>query len=220
MVSVRSDIWRRWVVACTAGELLGFGGIPVLGGAISLWLTEGLGAGERSLILYAVAVLGGLGEGTVLGWFQARILAEHLPEVTGHRWMRATALAAAFAWACGMLAPTADDLVGLSATARVAIWIPAGLLILFSIGTAQAWVLRGQVTRPGLWIAGNVLGWLAGLPWTFVLPALLPETAPLIVWIVTFCVAGVLMGATVGAVTGVFLLRLSPVAHRAGEGAA
>ncbi|HKI82116.1 MAG TPA: hypothetical protein VKA04_10755 [Pseudodesulfovibrio sp.] len=54
------------MVACTVGELVGFGGIPVLGGVIALWLTGGLQAGERSLVLYVVAVLGGLGEGAVL----------------------------------------------------------------------------------------------------------------------------------------------------------
>ena len=71
-----------------------------------------------------------------------------------------------------MLAPALDDLIGLSTPTQVAIWIPASLLILCSIGGAQAWVLRGVVEQPHRWIAANLLGWLAGLPWTFVLPAL------------------------------------------------
>jgi hypothetical protein len=55
------------------------------------------------------------------------------------------------------------------------------------------------------------VGWLGGLPWTFVLPALLPDDAPIPVWIVTFVIAAVLMGMTTGALTGLFLIRLRPV---------
>jgi hypothetical protein len=119
-------------------------------------------------------------------------------------------MAAALAWACGMLAPTLDDIVGLTAGVQVAIWIPASVLILFSIGAAQAWILRGVVTNPGVWIIANVLGWLAGLPWTFLLPALVPEGAPTPMWIAVFVVAGTLMGLTVGLVTGSGLIRLKP----------
>jgi hypothetical protein len=49
---------------------------------------------------------------------------------------------------------------------------------------------------------------LLGLPWTFALPAMVPENSPLIVWIATFVLAGVLMGLTVGAVTGRVLVDL------------
>ena len=207
----KSGLWRRWVLAFTLGELIGFGGIPILGGALALWVTDGMHTDPRSLLLYAVAVLGGFGEGAVLAWFQARVLRHYLPGLSSNRWILVTALAAAFAWACGMLAPTLDDLVGLSPLAQVAVWVPASLLILFSIGGAQAWVLRGVVERPRQWIAANLLGWLAGLPWTFALPALLPETAPIALWVLTFLVAGALMGLTAGAVTGLFLLRMTPI---------
>lgn len=210
MASISSNLWRRWVLAFTLGELIGFGGIPVLGASIALWLSAGLDAELRSLALYAVSVLGGFGEGAVLGWFQARALKDHLPRLDPRRWILFTGVAAAFAWACGMLAPTLDDLIGLTAIAQTAIWIPAALLILLSIGSAQAWALRSVVELPQRWITANLLGWLAGLPWTFVLPALLPNGTPMAFWFVTFVIAGVLMGLTAGAVTGAFLLRLKP----------
>lgn len=214
-----SRLWRRWVLAFTLGELIGFGGIPVLGAALLLWLTDTMAVESRSLLLYAVAVVGGLGEGAVLAWFQQRVLKEYLPGLCPRRWIQLTALAAAFAWACGMLAPTLDDLIGLSAILQVMIWVPASLLILFSIGSAQAQALRGLVVRPQRWILANVLGWLAGLPWTFVLPALLRDDAPLAAWVLTFVVAGVLMGFSAGAVTGLFLLRLLPAAPITRSGA-
>jgi len=203
-----ATLYRRWVVACTAGELIGFGGIPVLGAALAILLTEGLAPGTRSVTLYVVAVIGGLGEGAVLAWFQLRVLGPLLPQLPRRRWVGATALAAAIAWACGMLAPLLDDLFGLAPAAQIAIWVPASIAILLSIGSAQAWALRGIVEAPRQWLAANVIAWLAGLPWTFVLPALLPESAPMPAWISTFVLAGVLMGLTVGLVTGLAVTRM------------
>lgn len=202
------DVWLRWTAAFTLGELVGFGGIPVLGAAVALWLTSGLEPAARSLVLYGVAVLGGLGEGAVLGWFQARVLCRLLPRLDSRQWILATAIAASFAWALGMLAPTLDDVIGLTVPAQIAIWIPAGIVILLSIGAAQALVLRQLVDGASIWIAANVLGWLAGLPWTFALPAALPEHAPAYVWVTTFVLSGILMGATAGAITGIALVRI------------
>ncbi|MDH3418801.1 MAG: hypothetical protein OEQ25_01235 [Gammaproteobacteria bacterium] len=213
MTMISSSLYRRWVIYCTIGELVGFGGIPVLGGAITFSLTAGLAAEPRSMILYTVAVLGGFGEGAVLAWFQLRVLRDCFPGLSARHWIVATAMAAAAAWMLGMLAPTLDDLIGLSTATQTAIWVPASVLILVSIGSAQAWVLSGVVERPRRWITANVLGWLLGLPWTFVLPALLPEDAPVVAWVVTFVIAGVLMGLTVGLVTGRTLVGLVPPRH-------
>lgn len=211
MILDPSSLWRRWIVAFTLGELVGFAGIPAIGGIIAMAATADLEPAMRALTLYAVAVIGGLGEGTVLSLFQACVLRHWWPGLELRRWVGATAAAAALAWACGMLAPTLDDLIGLSATTQIAIWLPAGLFILCSIGAAQAWAIRGLVAQPRRWLLANVLGWLAGLPWTFVLPALVPESAPPAVWAATFGVAGLLMGITVGAVTGAFLVRMPAV---------
>ena len=203
--------YQRWVFVCTIGEFVGFAGIPVLGGVLAIWLTTGLESSVQSIVLYIVAVIGGLGEGAVLALFQLRVLSESLPTLNARHWVIGTAAAAAFAWACGMLAPTLDEIVEISAKTQIAIWVPASLLILFSIGGAQAWVLRQVVENPISWIVANSLGWLAGLPWTFALPALLPDGAPIAWWITAFAIAGILMGATVGLITGAFLMRLRPI---------
>jgi len=202
--------YRRWVLACTLGEVTGFLGFPILGGALALWLGAGLEPFARALILYAVAVIGGLGEGAVLALFQLRVLAESFARLSPRRWVLGTAVAASMAWAAGMLAPTLDEILGISAPVQAAIWIPASILILLSIGSAQAWALRSVVENPQSWVVGNALGWLAGLPWTFVLPGLVPDGAPMTWWITAFAVSGVLMALTVGLVTGLFLLRLRP----------
>ena len=99
-------------------------------------------------------------------------------------------------------------MIGLSVIEQVIIWVPGSVLILFSIGTVQAFALKGLVRNAQQWVWANAVGWLLGLPWTFVLPALLPESAPVAAWVGVFVVAGVLMGATVGAVTGWSVLRM------------
>ena len=208
MTSKSRKLYWRWVLVCTLGEIIGFGGIPVLGAASILSLTGELAPATRSILVYVTAVVGGLGEGAILAIFQLTVLRRQLPLLNARRWLFYTAVAASFAWACGMLAPLLDDLFGLTAAAQIAIWAPASVLILLSIGTAQYWVLRGVIDKPQRWITANVAGWLLGLPWTFVLPALLPESAPISVWASTFIVAGVLMGLTVGLVTGRLVIKL------------
>ena len=126
-------LYRRWVFLCTVGELVGFGGIPVLGGMVVTSLTADMEAGSRALLVYIVAVAGGACEGVVLAWFQLRVLRELLPRLSSRRWTLATAGAASIAWALGMLAPTLDDTIGISTSQQLAIWIPASLLILVSI---------------------------------------------------------------------------------------
>lgn len=205
-----SGVYRQWILYCTLGELVGFGGIPVLGGAIALWLTASVSPDLRSVALYLVAIVGGFGEGAVLALFQLRVLRQIFPLLNRRRWVLATAFAASVAWMLGFLAPTLDDLFEISTATQLTIWIPAGVLILLSIGTAQAWVLRDVVERPQRWIAANALGWLLGLPWTFVLPAMIPDDSSTSVWIGTFVVAGILMGLTVGFVTSYMLVSLTP----------
>jgi hypothetical protein len=208
--STGRSTYRRWIAYCAAGELVGFGGIPVVAGALAFWATVDMAPEPRALLLYAVAVVGGFGEGAVLAWFQLHVLRGVFPRIDARRWITATASAACFAWMLGYLAPTLDDLFDITISVQIAIWVPAGILILLSIGSAQAWVLRGIVEKPHRWVIANALGWLLGLPWTFALPALVPEDSPMAVWVATFVLAGVLMGLTVGVVTGFVLVRFAP----------
>lgn len=178
MTSSSSKVYWRWVLVCTLGEIIGFGGVPVLAGLLVLALTAGLDPTVRSMLLFATSVVGGMGEGAILAAFQLRVLRQLLPSLNARHWLSYTAVAASFAWFCGMLAPLLDDIFGLTGPVRIAIWVPASILILLSIGTAQSWVLQGVIDKPHRWIVANLVGWLLGLPWTFVLPSLVPERAP------------------------------------------
>lgn len=209
MTSDERRLFGRWVRAFTLGELIGFGLLPALGGTLAYAASEGLAPTTRAVALYGVAVVGGLGEGAVLAWFQLGPLSEVFPALSRRRWVLHTAAAASVAWALGMLGPTLDEVTPLPVAAQVALGVASGVLILLSIGFVQARLLRPHTERSGAWLTANVVGWLLGLPFTFLAPALLPDDAPPLVFAGAFAIGGVLMGATVGAVTGVALLRLA-----------
>jgi len=196
---------RRWIIAFTLGELLGFGVLATAFGLLTLAMTRGLEARARSLVQAAAAIAGGAVEGAVLASFQWSVLRERLPQSVRGAWLRNTAIAAALAWAAGLAPPTLDELLDLGAATQAVLWVAAALVILPSIGVAQALALRGVEARPRRWVLANVLGWLAGLPWTFVAPALLPDDSPAQAFWAAFLVGGTLMGATAGWVTSRFL---------------
>jgi Ca2+-transporting ATPase len=191
----RRRLWRRWVVAVFLGETLGFL-VPVL--AVVLGLPA-----------WALLVAGA-GEGAVLGIAQALVLRTVLVGFPTATWTVRTALAASCAWALG-LAPseTAGTWQGWPPAAQVAVAVPAGLLLLASIGGAQWTVLRRRVPGAHRWIGWTALAWLAGLT-VFLLvasPLWQPGQPP---WLTAGIgvLAGSLMAVSMAAVTGWGLVRL------------
>jgi hypothetical protein len=209
-----SATWWRWVSRTTLGEAAGFL-VPVL-----VVLSVGdLGSGPR----LAVLLLAGAAEGAILGWAQASVLAPLLPGLSRNDWILRTAMAAVVAWGIGMGPSTwAGGLVGLPTAAVVVLAVPAGFVLLCSIGVAQWTVLRRHVLGAARWIA-----WTAGA-WIVALGVFTAVTTPL--WrpgqgAVTVSLIGVLggllMAVTMAAVTGAGLRRLLAVGpHPEPDGAA
>jgi hypothetical protein len=211
-VTVRDDLrYRRWVIATTCGELAGFA-IPAIVGAAAASADIGEGASM------AVLVLAGVGEGTVLGWAQSRMLRRELPELRTGSWIRATAAGAAVAWAIGMLPSTLGrQLLELWPPLLVGLGVVAGVVLLATIGFAQWLVLRRHIDGSGSWVVANALAWVAGLAVVFAAIGIAPGDSPVL--IATFGVLGGLgMGLTVALITGLYLVRLldraKPVSQR------
>ena len=201
-VAARNDPrYHRWVVATTCGEHAGFT-IPADVGATAT--NAGVGQGASMALL----VLAGVGEGTVLGWAQSRMLRRELPELRTGDWIRATAAGAAVAWAIGMLPSTfSRQLLELWPPLLVALGVVAGVMLLASIGLTQWLVLRRHVDRSSSWVVANALAWIVGLAVVFAAIGVAPGNSPVV--IVAFGVAGGLgMGLAVALVTGLFLVRL------------
>lgn len=93
----------------------------------------------------------------------------------------------------------------------------ASTLILLSIGTAQWLTLRHYLRRAGWWIPANVLAWLFGLPAPFLGLAAVPDNNSTATFILVGILSGLLMGITVGAITGIALVRLLHTSPPASE---
>jgi len=202
-VSLRPDgLWRRWTLATAAGETAGF----LVPAVAAVLLPAGAGDGIRTVAL----VLAGSLEGAVLGWAQARVLREAVPGLNSGAWVGRTALAAAAAWMIG-LSPSLlwDRFSRLPAVATGLLAVAAGLLLLASIGVAQWSVLRRHLPGSVSWIGWTVLGWSAGLlVFTLVTTPLWRPGDSGVVIAAIGALGGALMAVTVGAVTGLGLIRL------------
>jgi hypothetical protein len=190
---------RPWVVHVAAAETAGFL-IPVAVWA-KLWAAD-----APPLAVLVLVPLAGAGEGAALGWAQARHLAVGIPGIR-RPWVARTAVAAAAAWALGLLPNTTYDL-GAPAWLAVALAVVAALPLLLSIGFAQYTVLRDHLDRAWRWIPVNAGAWIPGLPATFIFPALVPNGSPAWLWIAAFGAAGLTMATIVAWVTGLGLRAL------------
>lgn len=200
----------RWTLAFVVGELVGFVPPAVTGATLAA-----IGAPDAALVL-GLTLAGSL-EGAAIGVTGSRVLARYAPKVDGRRWVSATAAAAAFAWLVGMgggalmgadVAPPALLLVVL---------VPAWCAALCAMGAAQWLVLREVVPRSSRWVWVNAGAWLVGVMIPVVALSAAPNGWPGWAHAVVGVAAAVLMGLTVGSLTGRTLQRLLAAANRPDE---
>jgi hypothetical protein len=192
---------RSWCWTVTAAEFVGFA-VAACVGAVTANAAAGISV---PALLAAGAVEGGM-----LGWGQVTVLRRALPSVGRRQWIVATAIAAALAYAIGLVPSTLAGSVG---SWPLAIVVPGavvlGAALLASIGTAQWLILRRHVTGALRWIGTTALAWLVGLGvfLGFAMPLWQPGQ-PLALTIVIGVGGGLLMAATTSLITGVALRRL------------
>jgi membrane protease YdiL (CAAX protease family) len=159
----------------------------------------------------------GLVEGLAIGSAQAWVLARYVPSVSGRRWVGATVLAAGLAWLAGMGGASLLGAEGAPVGLVLVLVVPAWVAGLLSMGYLQWLVLRRQVPRSSRWIWVTAGAWLVGVMIPVATLSAVPNNWP--TW--TFALAGVagavLMGLTVGAITGRTLHRLLAGADRRAE---
>ncbi|NUT34375.1 MAG: hypothetical protein HOV79_15000 [Hamadaea sp.] len=186
-------LWRSWVVWVTLGEALGFCA-PALVGAAT--------ASEPAAVSVPGLLAAGAIEGMALGAAQAHVLRGAVPGLPGRQWIAATATAAVVAYAIG-LAPSTVGFTALPGWAQIPLGAAGGLGLLLSIGVAQWLVLRRFVPGAAHWIWITAVAWLAGLAvFLTIATPLWHEGQALSVTILVGIAAGLIMAATVAAVTG------------------
>jgi CBS domain-containing protein len=215
----RRRLWSAWTTACALGEAIGIGLAAATAILIGLAMGEPVTATQRAVVLVLMVVAGAL-EGLALGLFQWSVLGEAFPKMSARSWALATAAVAALGWLLGMLpstlsAPSVVPVEPPNRDVRVvfALFLAPvfGLVAGSIVGAAQWLVLRRHAHRAGSWISANALGWAVAFPWIYVAGTMPAEDTPVSFTFVLAVVAGALGGLSLGAVTGAFLLRLTPI---------
>lgn len=217
MVNNRNVLWLRWTAANALSELLGLGAtfatIGLLFSKIDTQRTTGI------LLSFAIAVLSGAIEATIVGLAQWWAMHPWFPMIGRFAWWRATIVGALLGYVMGYLPST------LMSMGEVATQTPqteppqwAMLLLATALGAvagailsfAQWLVLRGKVKQAGLWIPANMLAWAFGMPLIFLGMDLAFKMTEL--WQTVLVIGGALLsaGIAVGAIHGRFLLILVP----------
>ena len=212
----RVSFYRRWIVACTAGELVGIG--TATGAALTLQaaIGEPESMGDRLLTLATFALVGVV-EGGALAALQGRVLRARLPQLRLRDWIGATVAVAVGGWLLGMTPslflrhqPQAAPLEpGLGLVLLIAALAGAGAGLCF--GGAQWVVLRRYADRPGRWIWIHMPAWALAMAGIF-LGATLPD-AHSSGWFIaaTGAAGGVCGGLLLGAVSGLVARTLEPI---------
>lgn len=212
-MDVKRASLRDWVLACTAGELLGFG---LAGGLAALAFTAipDPSSAVDAVVLVAACIAVGLVEGATFGLFQWIVLRRMFPRLGARAWIAASAIAGAAGWFLGALPST---LVALFADPRGTPWDPSiaetvflasacGVALGALLGAIQWTVLRRHAERARQWIAANAIAWGLALAWSFFVGSI-ASRSPWLVWGAS-AAAGIAMGLTVAVITGLFLASL------------
>jgi hypothetical protein len=194
----RDPFLRRWLVSVTLAEAAGFAIPAIVGGILSLLAAP---AG----VVYPAMVLAGACEGALLGFGQSIGFGSAVPRWA---WMLATAAGAAAAWSMGML-PSSLGGIDFGSPWVIILAAVLGCVLLLSIPTLQWLVLRRKGLRTAFWIPVNAGAWAAGILWTLAPSPFIDETTPVPALFGVYLLAGLLMAATVAALTGFAARRIA-----------
>lgn len=211
--------YRRWILANSWSEGLGLSATLLLGFFAVPYL-EGR-PGVLAIVVGALlaVILGTALEGVLVGCAQGSVIHRVAPGISIRRWTAATAMGAGVAWLLGMVPSTIISLLQTDqpvSTTRVepAAWLQYGLAVLMGLvlgvvlAFPQMLVLRRVSSRPGIWLPANALAWAVGMPLVFVGMDRVPWNGPRVLIAAGVVVTCVVVGATVGAVHGLFLRRV------------
>jgi len=202
----------RWILNCAAGEFLGIALAAALAVVGNILIGEPYLFGQK-LIILALALLSGLMEGSILSWFQWRVLQERVPALPWRRWWRNTVIIAVGGWLLGMLPSliltgTEPETTGQPFDPPWWVIITSagtmGLLLGALFGVAQWLELRRHLQGAASWVGLNALGWLFGMIFIFI-AATWPDVATPVPWIIlSGMTGGLLAGLAVGVATSYF----------------
>ena len=211
-------LWLRWVGANALGEMFGLG-LTFLAAAIGFTKLESLGGLAGILLAFVFAVASGIFEATLVGWAQWWAMRPWFPGIQRWAWWRATVIGALIAYVLGYLPSTLMNLQAETTQSAVAAEPAQGIVLLLAAGMglvggavlsfAQWLVLRKHIRGAGLWVPANMLAWMIGMPaifWAIDQAQKLNSNYQIAPFM---AVTLLVVGAVVGAVHGLALVRLA-----------
>ncbi len=213
------NIVPKWIFNCSVGEFLGIlcaASLAVMG---NYCIGEPNDIGKKGLS-FGIALFSGLCEGSLLAYFQHRILRKILPNLNFKTWWQYTVIPAVIGWALGVLPslwlsnnelePPHDF-----APPPLILIIVGAALMGLGLGAFFGWVqslaLKKHVADVHQWIFMNAVGWAFGMVWIFLAATLPDETTPVWVILMGGVIGGALAGLSVGVATSNFIKRINKI---------
>ena len=208
-------LWYRWVAANAIGELLGLGVYFTVGYIATDLLGE---APNLVFTLFLLIIASRVIEGTIVGMTQWWAMVPYFPGLTRPSWLVATILGVLSGWflSSWVFSPT---LVGYQAASQSTQALPLGMILLQTAGIGaltgvvlsffQWLALRSRVHKAWIWIPASTLAWALGMPFIYAATNIIQPDVPLGQIALVLGLGFLLAGAMVGAVSGVFLVRLA-----------
>ena len=214
----RNQLWSRWTLANALSEMVGLGLTFAITGLFFSSIGE-QNSVASILLSFVVAVLSGAVEATFVGLAQWWAMHPWFPSIARFAWWRGTFIGALIAYVLGYLPSTLMSMGEVTAASAPVAEPPQWVILLLAAGMgavggavlsfAQWLAMRSKVKSAGVWIPANMLAWLFGMPVIFWGIDLAFKMSA--VWQSVLVMAGTLFaaGAVVGAIHGLFLVRLA-----------
>lgn len=214
----KNQLWMRWTLANAFSEMFGLGLTFIITGFMFSRLDSQQNI-AGILLAFVFAVVSGAVEATFVGLAQWWAMHPWFPAIGKSAWWCGTLIGALLAYVLGYLPSTLMNMGEATASSAPVAEPPQWVVLLLAAGMgaaggvvlsfAQWLVMRGKVNRAGLWIPANMLAWTFGMPVIFWgIDMAFKMTA---LWQSVVLMAGTLFvaGAMVGAIHGLFLVRLA-----------
>jgi hypothetical protein len=209
--------YRRWILACATGEVVGIGVATGAALAVNAAIGEPQSITARLLTLATFAGVGAV-EGTALAGLQWRVLRARLPDLRPGPWIGATVALAVAGWIAGMT----PSLLMSPETGAAPVEPPLPMILLmaggagaaagFLFGFAQWIVLQHHAEHAARWIWIHVPAWALAMSAIF-LGASIPDASSSPSFIAVMgLLGGALGGVLLGVITGLVARTLNPMA--------
>lgn len=213
---MNTGYWKKWTFNCAFGEIIGIGTAGAIAYSVNNAIGEPVMFSQKFIILVSMMFAGAI-EGSLLGWFQWRVLKEKIKSLPAKSWIGITITVAVLGWFFGMMPSlfffdssqkTAEPQVSISPLLFIFLSIATGLILGAVFGLFQWIVLKKYVVKAGKWITANSLGWGLGMLCIYAGASIPDENSSIYFNIISGAAGGLFGGLSVGAITGIFLISI------------